>query len=131
MHMPDTLELSSEKPTGKKCAAMAGLIKEGDEIVSDTDETPVRDAGLIAAAQKVEHYEISGYGSARTHAELLGNNEAVRLLEETLREEKETDEKLTQLAQNLINEGAVGTTTNGAKSAGTRSKSGRRSSNGH
>ena len=101
-------ELSSEKPTGKKCAAMAGLIKEGDEMASDTDETPVRDAGLIAAAQKVEHYEISGYGSARTHAELLGNDEAVRLLEETLREEKETDEKLTAIAQSTINEEAAG-----------------------
>jgi ferritin-like metal-binding protein YciE len=101
-------ELSSEKPTGKKCAAMSGLIKEGAEIASDTEGTAVRDAGLIAAAQKVEHYEISGYGSARTHAELLGNNEAVRLLEETLREEKQADEKLTELAQSRINEEAAG-----------------------
>lgn len=113
-------ELSSEKPTGKKCAAMAGLIKEGDEMASDTEETPVRDAGLIAAAQKVEHYEISGYGSARTHAELLGNDEAVRLLEETLREERETDEKLTELAQNMINEEAVGISGDGTGSARSR-----------
>jgi ferritin-like metal-binding protein YciE len=119
-------ELSSEKPTGKKCAAMAGLIKEGDEMVSDTEETPVRDAGLIAAAQKVEHYEISGYGSARTHAELLGNDEAVRLLEETLREERETDEKLTELAQRLINVEAVGMSSDGAGEA--RSKPGRKRS---
>src|SRR5580704_6428338 len=122
-------ELSSEKPTGKKCAAMTGLIKEGDEMASDTEETPVRDAGLIAAAQKVEHYEISGYGSARTHAELLGNNEAVRLLEETLREEKQTDEKLTELAQSMINEEAVAAMTNGDKSPGTRAKTIHRSSN--
>jgi len=101
------LELSSEKATGKKCAAMAGLIKEGAAMASDTDATPIRDAGLIAAAQKVEHYEISGYGSARTHAELTGNDEAVRLLEETLREERETDEKLTKLAQNVIHEDAL------------------------
>jgi len=101
-------ELSSEKPTGRKCAAMTGLIKEGTGIASDTELTPVRDAGLIAAAQKVEHYEISGYGSARTHAELLGNDEAVRLLEETLREEREADERLTELAQGRINEEAIG-----------------------
>lgn len=106
-------ELVGEKPKGKKCVAMTGLIKEGDEMVSDSEETPVRDAGLIAAAQKVEHYEISGYGSARTHAELLGNDEAARLLEETLQEEKDTDERLTQLAENLINEEAIGMADDG------------------
>jgi len=106
-------ELVGEKPKGKKCAAMAGLIKEGDEIVSDVDETAVRDAGLIAAAQKVEHYEISGYGSARTHAELLGNDEAARLLEETLQEEKDADEKLNQLALGMINAEAAGTSSDG------------------
>jgi ferritin-like metal-binding protein YciE len=95
--------LVGEDAGGKKCAAMAGLIKEGEEIASDSEETPVRDAGLIAAAQKVEHYEISGYGSARTHAELLGNDEAVRLLEETLHEEKAADEKLNELATGMIN----------------------------
>lgn len=121
-------ELSSEKPTGKKCAAMVGLIKEGDDMASDTEETPVRDAGLISAAQKVEHYEISGYGSARTHAELLGNNEAVRLLEETLREERETDEKLTQLAQSIINDEAVSVSGDGAGSA--RNKTTRRPTSG-
>jgi len=73
-----------EKGTGKKCAAMAGLIKEGDEVASSTENSAVRDAGLIAAAQKVEHYEISGYGSARTHAQQLGHQEVVSLLEETL-----------------------------------------------
>jgi len=106
-------ELVGEKPTGKKCAAMAGLIKEGDEMVSESDETAVRDAGLIAAAQKVEHYEISGYGSARTHAMILGNDEAVRLLGESLQEEKETDEKLTQLAYGTINAEAASITSNG------------------
>jgi len=126
-------ELSSEKPTGRKCAAMAGLIKEGDAMVSHSDDTPVRDAGLIAAAQKVEHYEISGYGSARTHAELLGNDEAVRLLEETLREEKETDEKLTELAQSMINEEAltsVSSSTDGARTATVRGRSTSRSPHG-
>jgi ferritin-like metal-binding protein YciE len=106
-------ELVGEKPTGKKCAAMAGLIKEGDEMVSDSGETAVRDAGLIAAAQKVEHYEISGYGSARTHAQILGNDEAVRLLGETLEEEKEADEKLNQLAYGTINAEAASIVTDG------------------
>jgi len=101
------------KATGKKCAAMAGLIKEGDEMASNTEETAVRDAGLIAAAQKVEHYEISGYGSARAHADLLGNAEAVRLLQETLDEEREADEKLNELAQSTINEEAASTSGNG------------------
>jgi ferritin-like metal-binding protein YciE len=100
-------EALGEKATGKKCAAMAGLVKEGDEIASET-EPPVRDAGLIAAAQKVEHYEIAGYGAARTHAELLGQEDAVELLEETLEEEKETDAKLTELAESTANEEAAG-----------------------
>jgi ferritin-like metal-binding protein YciE len=98
-----------EKATGKKCAAMTGLIKEGSELISASEETAVRDAGLITAAQKVEHYEISGYGSARTHAGLLGNDQALRLLDETLAEEKEADEKLNELAQSMINDEAVGT----------------------
>jgi ferritin-like metal-binding protein YciE len=101
-------EVLGEKPTGKKCAAMTGLIKEGNEMVRASDETAVRDAGLIAAAQKVEHYEISGYGSARTHAEILGDNRAVRLLDETLFEEIETDQRLSDLAMTLINEDAAG-----------------------
>jgi ferritin-like metal-binding protein YciE len=100
-------ESLAQKSSGKKCAAMAGLIKEGDELASDTEGTAVRDAGLIAAAQKVEHYEISGYGTARTHAEILGHTAAVRLLEETLEEEKQADEKLGGLAQMGINKDAA------------------------
>jgi len=102
-----------EKATGKKCAAMTGLIKEGDQIVGASDETSVRDAGLIAAAQKVEHYEISGYGSARTHAALLGNGRAVSLLDETLSEEKEADEKLNELAMSMINQNAAAVSMDG------------------
>jgi ferritin-like metal-binding protein YciE len=98
-----------DKPGGKKCAGMQGLIEEGQELLSEGDESPVLDAGLIAAAQKVEHYEIAGYGTARTHAELLGNREAARLLEQTLQEEKRTDEKLTELAENLVNQEAAET----------------------
>jgi len=122
-------ELVGEKPTGRKCAAMTGLIKEGDEMVSDSDETAVRDAGLIAAAQKVEHYEISGYGSARTHAELLGNTEAARLLEQTLKEEKAADDKLNQLALGMINYEAAEVSNDGGTRVTTRvtpsAKSGR------
>lgn len=106
-------EALGEKGTGKKCAAMAGLIKEGNEVVEESGENAVRDAGLIAAAQKVEHYEMSGYGSARTHAELLGNQRAASLLKQTLEEEKAADAKLNQLATTRINEEAM-TSASGA-----------------
>jgi ferritin-like metal-binding protein YciE len=86
-----------EKPTGKKCGGMEGLIGEGKEMM-DEFEGDVLDAALISAAQRVEHYEIAAYGTVRTYAELLGNDRAVELLEETLEEEKETDQKLTELA---------------------------------
>jgi len=93
-------------PKGKKCAAMEGLIEEGKELMEEDAAPGVLDAGLIAAAQKVEHYEIASYGSARAWAEKLGLTQAVRLLSETLDEEKETDEKLTQLAVADVNEEA-------------------------
>jgi len=91
---------------GKKCAAMEGLIEEGEELIKQDAEPATRDAGLIAAAQKVEHYEIASYGTVRTWAQQLGLGEAVTLIQETLNEEKSTDEKLTQLAQQMINEDA-------------------------
>ncbi|HET9305007.1 MAG TPA: ferritin-like domain-containing protein [Candidatus Sulfotelmatobacter sp.] len=90
-----------EKPTGKKCLGMEGLVKEGAETMQEDYEDAVMDAAIIGAAQRVEHYEIAGYGTVRTFAELLGENEHVSLLEETLEEEKQTDEKLTQLAENI------------------------------
>jgi len=93
-------------PKGKKCAAMEGLIEEGKELLEEDAEEVVLDAGLIAAAQKVEHYEIAAYGTVRTWAEQLELDDAVRLLEETLTEEKQTDEKLTELATSVINEEA-------------------------
>ncbi len=105
--LEEIFDALGEKGTGKKCAAMQGLIKEGDELMSEMTQGALRDAGLIAAAQKVEHYEISGYGSARTHAQLLGNGEAVSLLDETLSEEKEADRKLNDLAENTINADAL------------------------
>jgi ferritin-like metal-binding protein YciE len=107
-----------EKASGKKCAAMAGLIKEGNDVVTESGDIAVRDAGLIAAAQKVEHYEISGYGSARTHAGILGDVVEVRLLEETLFEEKETNEKLTELARYVVNDKAARSSKGSAQTAG-------------
>jgi len=86
---------------GKKCKAMEGLIEEGAELIKQDAEDNVKDAGLIAAAQKVEHYEMAGYGTVRTFAELLGFNEAANLLQETLDEEGNTDKRLTDLAQNI------------------------------
>ena len=106
-------ESMNEKSGGKKCAAMAGLIKESNELIDDNKESPVRDAALIAAAQKVEHYEMSGYGSARAHARLLGNNTGAQLLEQTLEEEKAADTKLNEIAQTLINEEALVTSGSG------------------
>lgn len=90
-------------PKGKKCKAMEGLIEEGSELISEDAEPSVKDAALIAAAQKVEHYEIAGYGCARTYAQLLGMDKAAELLQETLDEEGETDKKLTELAESVVN----------------------------
>ena len=93
--------------TGKKCKGMEGLIEEGKEIMEeDLDENAI-DAGLIGAAQKVEHYEIAAYGTARTHASLLGYNKIAKLLQQTLDEEGATDKKLTALAESIINVEAV------------------------
>jgi len=90
------------KMTGKKCRGMEGLIEEGKEMLDELDEENI-DAGLIGAAQKVEHYEIAGYGTARTHAELLGLKRVAKLLQQTLDEEAATDKKLTALAESIIN----------------------------
>jgi ferritin-like metal-binding protein YciE len=88
---------------GPKCEGMEGLIAEGDKMAKEDAEAEVRDAGLIAAAQRVEHYEIAGYGCARTYASLLGDTRGARLLDTTLREEGATDKKLTKLARSVIN----------------------------
>ena len=95
------------KMTGKKCHGMEGLLEEGKEIMSEDLEENALDAGLIGAAQKVEHYEIAAYGTARAHAEMLGYTKVARLLQQTLNEEGATDKKLTQLAENIINVEAV------------------------
>lgn len=88
-------------PGSKKCKAMEGLISEGQEIIEEDAEPEVRDAALIAAAQRVEHYEMAGYGCVRTYAELLGEKGAAKILQKTLNEEGATDKKLTQLASRI------------------------------
>lgn len=96
-----------ESPKGKTCHAMKGLIEEGSEILKEDGEDSVLDAGLIVAAQKVEHYEIASYGSVRTFATLLGKDEEEKLLQATLDEEAETNEVLNQLAETVVNPEAV------------------------
>lgn len=97
-------ELMDEKAKGKPCKGMKGLIQEGDEVAAEEAEESLTDLGLIGAAQKVEHYEMSGYGTARTMAEQIGNTEAAQLLEETLKEEEETDKRLTGIAKAIYEE---------------------------
>jgi ferritin-like metal-binding protein YciE len=91
------------QPDRVKCDAMVGLVKEGSNIISADGDADVIDAGLIAAAQKVEHYEIAGYGTARTFAQQLGDQYSAELLEQTLEEEKNTDQKLTSIAEASVN----------------------------
>jgi ferritin-like metal-binding protein YciE len=99
-------ELGKE-PKSTTCAAMKGLIKEAESVMSDMDQSPLRDAGLIAAANRVEHYEIAAYGSARTFAATLGMTNAARLLAQTLEEEKMADQRLTEIAEGMVNDRAL------------------------
>ena len=94
-------DMLEESPKGKKCKGMEGLIEEGAEVTEEDYEGSLLDAALIGAAQRVEHYEIAGYGTVRSFAETLGESEHVSVLNETLEEEKETDEKLTELATQI------------------------------
>ncbi|HYF03047.1 MAG TPA: ferritin-like domain-containing protein [Patescibacteria group bacterium] len=96
-------EKLDKRPGGHKCKAMEGLIAEGEEMIKEKGDPDVIDAGLIAAAQRVEHYEIAGYGCVRTYAEMLGDTNAVNLLQTTLDEEGKTDKNLTALAESVIN----------------------------
>ena len=101
-------DMLGEKATGKKCLGMEGLVKEGAETMSEDYQDALMDAAIIGAAQRVEHYEIAGYGTVRAFAELLGENEHVSLLEQTLEEEKQTDEKLSQLAEEINSQAGQG-----------------------
>jgi ferritin-like metal-binding protein YciE len=104
--LEQVFELIKATPRGKTCDAINGIVDEGKEIMSDFKGSPALDAGLLAAAQAVEHYEISRYGTLRTWANELGLKDAVRLLEATLEEEKKTDATLTKLAETLVNQRA-------------------------
>jgi ferritin-like metal-binding protein YciE len=97
------LKSHGESTRGPKCEGMEGLIAEGDKMAKEDAEDEVRDAGLVAAAQRVEHYEIAGYGCARTYAQLLRDTKGAKLLDTTLREEGAADKKLTKLAKSVIN----------------------------
>jgi ferritin-like metal-binding protein YciE len=96
-----------EQPKGKKCKGMAGLVDEGEDMISEKGSDAVRDAGIIAAAQRVEHYEIAAYGCAISFAQALGHTDIVTLLEETLAEEKAADEKLSVIAEQEVNQHAM------------------------
>lgn len=105
--LESVFESIEEKASAKKCDAMEGLLKEGESIIEDTEDGSItRDAGLISAAQKIEHYEIASYGTLKTLAATLGYDEAVELLDATLQEEKKTDGLLTELAEAGINQNA-------------------------
>ena len=105
--LQQVFELIGKRPQGKTCPAIDGIIEEGSEILEEYKGSPALDAGLIAAAQAVEHYEITRYGTLKRWAEVLGMEDAVELLDATLQEESETDEKLTGLADASVNQEAV------------------------
>jgi ferritin-like metal-binding protein YciE len=123
--LEQVFELLGVPAKAKACAGMKGLIEEGEEVMGEDASEKLMDAAIIGAAQRVEHYEIAAYGTARTFAERLGNGEVAALLEETLNEEKEADEKLTDISEQLLEgmEDAEGTPAGGKtsrKSAGSR-----------
>jgi ferritin-like metal-binding protein YciE len=101
--------LSSHNATtrGAKCKGMEGIVAEGAEMIEEEADAEIKDAGLIAAAQRVEHYEMAGYGTVRAYAELLGDQEGAKLLQTTLEEERQTDQKLSKLAKSAINVAAA------------------------
>jgi ferritin-like metal-binding protein YciE len=117
-----------ESPKGKKCKGMEGLIKEGDEVLKEDMDDDVRDAAIIAAAQRVEHYEIAGYGCVKTYANLLGENEAAEELEEILEEEKEADQKLNAIAEEINVDAASGEQAEGSETPRPARKAGGRRS---
>jgi ferritin-like metal-binding protein YciE len=103
VRLEEVFKIIGEKPKGKTCEAINGLTDEGSEIMKVYKKSPALDAGLLAAAQAVEHYEISRYGTLKTWADELGHDDAVKLLDQTLKEEKQTDEKLSIIAENTVN----------------------------
>jgi ferritin-like metal-binding protein YciE len=130
--LEQVFESLGKRAKAKTCAAMQGLIEEANEIMSEEGEDAVLDAGIIAAAQKVEHYEIASYGTVRTWARLCGQEEAASLLQETLDEEAETDQRLTQLAESFVNPQAEagGGEQEGGSSGGGKQRSAAKKSGG-
>ena len=130
--LEQVFEIIGKPARAKKCAAIEGITEEANEVMKDAEDDTVRDAGMLAAAQAVEHYEISRYGTLKAWAEKLGLNEAADLLDETLQEEKATDAKLSELALSEINiaadheeeETGMGKST-GARGSSSKSKSGK------
>ena len=104
--LEQVFELIDQKPQGKKCAAIVGILEEGQEIIKEYKGSPALDAGLVSTAQAVEHYEIARYGTLRTWAEELGLGDAAKLLQETLDEEEATDQALTEIAESVVNQEA-------------------------
>jgi ferritin-like metal-binding protein YciE len=104
--LEQVFELIEQKPQGKKCAAIEGILEEGQEIIKEYKGSPALDAGLVSSAQAVEHYEIARYGTLRTWAEELGLGDAAKLLQETLDEEEATDQALTEIAESVVNQEA-------------------------
>jgi ferritin-like metal-binding protein YciE len=103
VRLEQILKSHDETTRGPKCQGMEGVLKEGAEMIEEDADDEVRDAGLIAAGQRVEHYEMAGYGTARTYADLLGDKRGAQLLQKTLNEEGETDKKLSKLATSVVN----------------------------
>jgi ferritin-like metal-binding protein YciE len=123
--LDEIFEELEESPKGKKCKAMEGLVEEGSEVIGEDGEDAVKDAALIASAQRVEHYEMAGYGCVRTFASLLGLDDIAAKLQETLDEEREADKSLTELAESIINveaEGADDEDASDAKNGRMKSK---------
>jgi len=115
-----------EKPTGKKCLGMEGLVKEGAETMQEQYGDALMDAALIGAAQRVEHYEIAGYGTVRAFAELLGESDHVSLIEQTLAEEKQADQTLTQLAEQINSQADRGEAETAGQQRGTGKRAAKR-----
>ena len=121
--LEELLASHGESTRGPKCMGMEGVLKEGDEMISEDADEEVRDAGLIAAAQRAEHYEIAGYGCARTYAELLGDKKGAKVLDTTIKEEGAADQKLTKLARSVINVKAKAAPSKSSKAANKREQS--------
>lgn len=127
--LEQVFELLGKKAQAKKCEAMTGLIKEGEEIIEGTEPGPVRDAGIILAGQKAEHYEIATYGTLATFATLLGESKVAAILRDTLADEKDADSTLTQLAESVINIEAAAGDNEGEEEKATGNKKSKKMAN--